>query len=145
MSTVHSSCRAKVVSVRPYGLAARSVFERQPHRRPLPLRMIDTDRSTRRSRIPSLAGRRLQIRTRDRPGSTNDADGLMELLKEEADFVIDNGAASFVPLSNYLTENAAISMLVDAGRRVCVHSVITGQIGDTINGFNQTAGKCPTT
>ena len=59
----------------------------------------------------------------------------MEMCCEEADFVIDNGAASFVPLSNYLTENAHL----DAGRcraRVCVHSVITGgQAADTINGF----------
>ena len=36
-------------------------------------------------------------------------------------------------------------MLADAGRRVCVHSVITGGqgFGDTINGFNQTAGQMP--
>ena len=115
---------------------------------PLPLRMIDTDPvNATFSQYQAWPVERLQIQDE---GSTriNERrfDDLMELLlKEEADFVIDNGAASFVPLSNYLTENAAISMLADAGRRVCVHSVITGGqgFGDTINGFNQTAGQMP--
>ena len=114
----------------------------------LPLRFIDTDPvNATFSQFRAWPVERLQIQEE---GSTriNERrfDDLMEmLLREEADFVIDNGAASFVPLSNYLTENAAISMLVDAGRRVCVHSVITGGQGlaDTINGFNQTAAQMP--
>ena len=42
------------------------------------------------------------------------------------DFVIDNGASSFIPLSSYLVENRAIETLVEAGNAVVVHSVITG-------------------
>ena len=73
-------------------------------------------------------------------------DALMErLLNEEADFIIDNGAATFVPLSNYLIENQAVPMLLGAGKRVLVHAVITGGQGlaDTVNGLNQLANQFP--
>ncbi len=46
-------------------------------------------------------------------------DSLMErLLSEDGIFIVDNGASSFVPLSNYLIENNAIGMLQEAGRDV---------------------------
>jgi hypothetical protein len=114
----------------------------------LPLRLIDTDPvNATFSQFRAWPVERLQIQDE---GSTriNERrfDDLMEvLLREPADFVIDNGAASFVPLSNYLTENAAIEMLVQTGHRVCIHSVLTGGqgFGDTLNGFNQTAGQMP--
>jgi hypothetical protein len=69
-------------------------------------------------------------------------DVLMErLLSEEGVFIIDNGASSFVPMSNYLIEHDAINMLQDAGREVFVHSVITGSQGlvDTVMGFKSLA------
>ncbi|MFZ0929230.1 MAG: conjugal transfer protein TraL [Syntrophobacteraceae bacterium] len=55
-------------------------------------------------------------------------DDLMEIILDEdsVDFVIDNGASSFIPLSSYLVENRAIETLVSAGKSVVVHSVITG-------------------
>lgn len=73
-------------------------------------------------------------------------DTLMErLLSEDADFVIDNGAATFVPLSNYLIEHDAISMLTDAGRQVMIHVVVTGGQGlvDTVNGLDLLAKQLP--
>jgi len=69
-------------------------------------------------------------------------DSLMErLLSEEGTFVVDNGASSFVPLSNYLVENQAISMLEDAGRKVTIHCVVTGgqALDDTLIGFKALA------
>jgi hypothetical protein len=69
-------------------------------------------------------------------------DSLMErLLSEEGTFVIDNGASSFVPLSNYLIENNAIKMLQNAGRNVFIHCVITGgqALLDTLAGFKALA------
>jgi len=69
-------------------------------------------------------------------------DKLMErLLSESGVFVVDNGASSFVPLSNYLIENDALEMLQDAGRRVYIHSVITGgqALYDTLSGFTELA------
>jgi hypothetical protein len=54
---------------------------------------------------------------------------------------VDNGASSFVPLSNYLVENNAISMLEEAGRAVTIHCVVTGgqALDDTLIGFKALA------
>jgi hypothetical protein len=73
-------------------------------------------------------------------------DDLMEMIfGSEADFVIDNGASCFVPLSSYLVENRAIEMLVEAGKTVVVHPVITGgqALIDTLSGFNRLASQFP--
>ena len=71
-------------------------------------------------------------------------DELMErLMTEDGVFVVDNGASSFVPLSNYMIENDVISMLKDAGREVFIHSVITGgqALMDTLAGFRALADQ----
>ena len=71
-------------------------------------------------------------------------DELMELaLTLDAEIVVDSGASSFIPFSNYLVENAAIDMLHEAGREVVVHSIITGgpALGDTLHGFDQLASQ----
>ena len=53
------------------------------------------------------------------------------------DYVIDNGASSFMPLSAYLVENDSINLLQENGLQVYVHTVITGgpALLDTLNGF----------
>lgn len=74
-------------------------------------------------------------------------DSLMErLITEDGIFVVDNGASSFVPLSNYLIENNAIEMLQEAGREVFIHSVITGgqALMDTLAGFKILAEQAGT-
>lgn len=74
-------------------------------------------------------------------------DQLMErLLSEDGVFIIDNGASSFVPLSNYLIENNAIAMLKDAGRDVFIHCVVTGgqALVDTLSGFKALAEQTDT-
>lgn len=74
-------------------------------------------------------------------------DGLMErLLSENCVFIVDSGAASFVPLSNYLIENNAINMLEEAGVEVFIHCVITGgqAQGDTMTGFKALAEQAGT-
>jgi nitrogenase subunit NifH len=65
-------------------------------------------------------------------------DTLMEMIfTENGTFIIDNGAASFIPLTNYLVENNAVEMLNNAGADVYIHTVITGgqAFGDTLKGF----------
>jgi hypothetical protein len=69
-------------------------------------------------------------------------DALMEIvLQEQGVFVVDNGASTFIPLWNYLLESNALNMLRDAGRRVFVHTVITGgqALADTLKGFKSLA------
>lgn len=73
-------------------------------------------------------------------------DPLMEaILTEDADFVIDNGASCFVPLTQYLFESNALDLILGAGREVVFHSVITGGYGliDTVGGFDLLARKMP--
>ena len=69
-------------------------------------------------------------------------DGLMErLLTEDGTFVIDNGASTFIPLWSYIVENQVIDILRQAGKRLYVHTVITGgqALLDTVNGFRSLA------
>ncbi len=72
-------------------------------------------------------------------------DELMELAltSSDAELVVDSGASSFIPFSNYLVENDAIDMLHAAGREVVVHPVITGgpALADTLHGFDQLASQ----
>jgi hypothetical protein len=69
-------------------------------------------------------------------------DGLVErILREEGTFVIDSGAATFIPLWNYILENNLLDFLHEAGRRIFVHVVITGgqALLDTLSGFTELA------
>ncbi|WP_017161032.1 ArsA-related P-loop ATPase [Xanthomonas phaseoli] len=73
-------------------------------------------------------------------------DDLMEsILGEDRDFVIDNGASSFIALSNYLIENSAIDIIGEAGKQVVLHPVITGgqALLDTLGGFDTLASQMP--
>jgi len=71
-------------------------------------------------------------------------DPLMEMIvSTEADFVIDNGAATFMPLTRYLHENDIFQIMSEAGKKVYVHTVLTGgqAKSDTYNGFSELLGK----
>lgn len=113
-----------------------------------PLRVIDTD-PVNATLSDYTAFQVDHLRLQDN-GSTRinerHFDTLMErLLSEDADFVIDNGAASFVPLSNYLVENEVIPLLLAAGKQIYVHVLITGGQGmiDTLSGLSQLADQLP--
>jgi hypothetical protein len=60
-------------------------------------------------------------------------------LKTEADVVIDNGAATFLPLTRYLAENEIYRVMANSGKHVYVHTVLTGgqAKSDTYNGFSE--------
>ncbi len=69
-------------------------------------------------------------------------DLLMErFLTESGTFVVDTGASTFIPLWHYVLENQALEYLREKGKRVFIHSVITGgqSLNDTLNGFEQLA------
>jgi hypothetical protein len=69
-------------------------------------------------------------------------DVLMErLLTEDTTFVIDNGASTFLPLWSYVIENRVTELLKNAGKKLYVHTVVTGgqALLDTINGFRSLA------
>ena len=69
------------------------------------------------------------------------------LFTEDGTLVIDNGASTFIPLSNYIVENNVISGMRDDHRELFIHCVVTGgqALVDTLSGFialaNQTQSK----
>lgn len=68
-----------------------------------------------------------------------------KLFNEDAHFVVDNGASSFVPVSRYLIENDVAAMMVEAGRQPVVHTVITGgpTMLDTMKGLDSIVADFP--
>lgn len=73
-------------------------------------------------------------------------DDLIErMVTEDKHFVVDNGAASFVPLSSYIIENDVVNVLTEADRQVVVHIVIAGGIGllNTLSDFNNFVTQLP--
>jgi hypothetical protein len=91
------------------------------------------------SQYESLNVRRIDLMDGSKINERN-LDVLIEaFLTEEADhLVVDNGASSFVPFSNYLVENEVIEMLKEAGKDIMVHTVLEGGQGmnDTLQGLN---------
>lgn len=68
-------------------------------------------------------------------------DGLVEkLVGEDGIAVIDNGAATFVPLMSYMAENEVPSFLVENGIRMIIHVPLVGgqALDDCITGLVQT-------
>jgi hypothetical protein len=69
-------------------------------------------------------------------------DALMEtVLTDSGTFVVDNGASTFIPLWNYILENNVIGLLRDSGKKLYVHTVVTGgqALADTLKGFKSLA------
>lgn len=65
-------------------------------------------------------------------------DPLMELIiATDAEVVLDNGAATFMPLTRYLGENDIFKIISESGKQVFIHTVLTGGQAktDTYNGF----------
>lgn len=73
-------------------------------------------------------------------------DDLLEsIVAEEADFIVDNGANCYFPLLDYVRETDAFAALVQAGKEVFLHSVVTGgqALVDTLRGFDSLAKITP--
>lgn len=64
---------------------------------------------------------------------------------EDADFIVDNGASCFLPLTDYLVETQALEALAEAGKEVYLHSVVTGAqaLRDTVRGLDSLASYAP--
>jgi hypothetical protein len=108
------------------------------------VRCIDTDPVNHTlAQYAALQAIRLQLRDEHNRIDQRSFDQLMEifLADESGTFVVDNGASTFLPLWHYILENSALEYLRDRGRKVYVHTVITGgqALVDTLNGFNELA------
>ena len=73
-------------------------------------------------------------------------DSLIEqIVDEDSHFVVDNGAASFIPLSYYIAENDAINIILENGKQVFIHTIITGgqAMRDTLSGLASLVEQMP--
>jgi hypothetical protein len=76
----------------------------------------------------------------------NAMDGMVErFVTEDTNFVVDNGATSFVPLSRYFVQDGIADTLEAAGRKLVVHAVIAGgqEVMQTGKGFDSIAKQFP--
>lgn len=72
-------------------------------------------------------------------------DLMMSIVTEKSDFIIDNGASCFIPLTKYIFESQALDVIHGAGREIVFHTVISGGIAlrDTLAGFDALAESMP--
>ncbi len=110
---------------------------------------IDTDPANRTlAGYKALGARQVNILA---PGSTSRIDPrafdalLNSIAEESADFIVDSGASSFLALTDYLVETRAIAALLEVGKEVHLHTVITGgqALRDTLVGFDSLASEAP--
>ncbi len=111
-----------------------------------PVVVVDTDPSNATLfGYKALNGRRVQL-MEGKILNEGKFDLLMnDVLQEEANFVIDCGASSFIPLSNYMIENDVVNMITDSGKEVVAHTVIVGKsnLMDTLTSFAEMAEQLP--
>lgn len=91
------------------------------------------------SRYKSLGVKTIQIIDQSNKIDTRKFDILIEdLIAHEGTAVIDNGASTFVPLTTYMADSSIIETLIEAGRPVIIHAVLTGgpALQDTMVGLN---------
>lgn len=108
---------------------------------------VDTDPNNATfSSIKGLNAKYLELFDAESKLNERNFDKLVEnmLLSDDANYVIDNGATSFLPLIDYISENNVFDMLADKFE-VVLHIPITGGQAqdDTISGFVQLLEKYP--
>lgn len=60
---------------------------------------------------------------------------MIKMMELDSNFVIDNGASSFLPLVSYMEENKILEIMAEAGKKIFIHSSVVGGVRDTYNGF----------
>lgn len=93
------------------------------------------------SHYAALKPKIVNILTEDNTINTRYFDDLLEdLLNLDGIAVVDNGAATFVPLMAYMAENDVADMLAENGIRLVVHIPVTGgqALSECLKGLHQT-------
>lgn len=115
-------------------LLAQFIVQNEPE-----VHFYDTDPvNTTFSKYKKLNVEIINILTEHQSIDASKFDGLIEqLIEKDGVAVIDNGAATFIPLMQYLQENGVIELLKESGVNVYVHVPITaGQASrDTLTGL----------
>ena len=123
-------------------LCASILAQYLQERSPLPLHCFDTDAvNPTFSRWKALNVETVKILTKHNTIDTRPFDEMIESLVElDGIGVIDNGAATFVPLIAYMNEGNIAELLKDNGVRVVMHVPMNGgqALGDCLAGLSQT-------
>lgn len=108
-----------------------------------PLRCYDTDQENATfSRYKAMDVKHVEVMTDARTIDPKRFDALMiDILEDEGNCVVDNGANTFSPLMGYLLENDCFDLLRESGRKVYIHTIVGGgdTLHDTAMGFVSTA------
>lgn len=66
-------------------------------------------------------------------------------IREKATILTDNGASSFIQLTQYLMESRALDLILDSGKRVIINTIVAGgdNLLDTLAGFDWVAQNVP--
>lgn len=108
---------------------------------------IDTDPvNASFSEYRALNANKLKLLEIDQKLNSRRFDEMVEaILANEADYIIDNGASTFLPLANYMVENQVPKMISEANRQLYIHCVITGgqALMDTISGLSNLIKQMP--
>lgn len=112
-----------------------------------PVVVVDTDPvNATLSGYAALSVQRLELMESGTVNERNFDSLILRILEDkDANYVIDNGSASFVPLCHYIIENETINELVESGKEVYIHTVITGgsALMDTLIGFEALVEQMP--
>jgi CobQ/CobB/MinD/ParA family nucleotide binding protein len=111
-----------------------------------PVEVIDTDPSNATLfSYKALNGQRIQLMEGNVLNEAKFDLMMNRVLEEDSSFVIDCGASSFIPLSNYMIENKVADMIADSGKQVVAHTVIVGESNllDTLTSFAELAEQMP--
>ena len=111
-----------------------------------PLVCLDTD-PVNRSLVgfAALDAKPIELLTKDQL-NIRGVDLLLEsVLTDDTNFVIDNGAASFLPFGRYIVETDVPGLIQSHGKRFVVHSVVAGggAVGETLHGLEVLANSMP--
>lgn len=93
------------------------------------------------SKYQVLSPKIVNILTEDNNINTRFFDDLLEdLLNLDGIAVVDNGAATFVPLMAYMAENNVANILLESEIRLVLHIPVTGgqALNECLKGLNQT-------
>lgn len=73
-------------------------------------------------------------------------DDLVEtIIAEDTDFIIDNGASTFLPLANYMLDNKVPELITGSSKELIVHCIISGgqALLDTLSGLSSLIRQMP--
>lgn len=109
--------------------------------------VVDTDPvNATLSGYESLNVQRLELMQSGTVNERNFDSLILKIVDEKnANYVVDNGSASFVPLCHYMIENETVNAIVDSEKEVFIHTVLTGgsALMDTLVGFEALVEEMP--